>query len=146
MRPNEIGAEDRRHADHHEQHRQIEGEGREFGALGEAGDPAVERGTPADRILPDVGQEGGRAGLHNLDIQAGSVSSESPYIFFGDLLGLAEAALANEPHRRFRQVVTHDEDHQRRYGADERPALRSGPREAEQERVGMMKMRTKAMP
>jgi hypothetical protein len=45
------------------------------------------------------------------------MSSGSPYIP-GDLLGLAQAALTDEPHGGLGQVVTHDEDHQRRHGAE----------------------------
>ncbi len=114
----EIGAENRRDADHHEQHGQIEGEGREFAALGEAGDPAVERGPPADRVLPDVGQEGGGARLRNLDVPIGQHVERVAVHFSRDFLSLMETALSNEPHGGLWQVMAENEDHQRRHGAE----------------------------
>ena len=114
----EIGAENRRDPDHHEQHRQIEGESREFGALARS-----RRSSRTAWRASGLGPAGRRRGRRPGEASAPrrprraacrAGRRTSP----GDLLGLAEAALADEPHGGLRQVVTHDEDHQRRHGAE----------------------------
>ena len=114
----QIDAEHARHADHHEQHRQIECEGRELAALRETGDPAVDRGAPADRVLPEVGDEGTCADLRHLHVLVRQHVEIVVEHLARDLLGLAVTSLLHQPHRRLRHVVTHDQDDQRRHRAE----------------------------
>lgn len=114
----QIDAEHARHADHHEQHRQVEREGREFAALREAGDPAVDRRAPADRVLLEVGEECAGRDLRHLDVAIRQHVEIVVEHLARDLLGLAVAALLHQPHRRLRHVVAHDQDDQRRHRAE----------------------------
>ena len=109
----------RGHADHDEQHRQIEGEGRELAALRRSR-RSSRRAWRASGSDPCAGRRGRRVGcgLGTTTSWSGSMSSRSSYISHRDLLGLAEPALADQPDRRLRQVVAHDQDDQRRHRAE----------------------------
>ncbi|MFK4533161.1 hypothetical protein ABIA00_001344 [Bradyrhizobium ottawaense] len=97
---------------------QIEREGRELARLGETGDPAVDRGAPADRILLEVGEERTRAGLRNNHILIRQHVEIVVEHLARDPLGLAIAPLLHQPHRRLRHVVAHQKDDQRRHRAE----------------------------
>ena len=95
--------------DHHEQHGKVKGESGELAALREAGDPAEQRGPPADRILADIGEKRRREGRATWTSSSGSMSKRSPYMLAVTCLA-SKAAAANEPDRSLRQVVAQIED------------------------------------
>ena len=107
----EVVAEQRGDADHREQHRQIEREGREFAAPGRSR-RSSHRAWRASGSGPCADRRGRPpvAAFGTTTSWSGSMSRLSLYICCATCLGLAEAALLHQPHRGLRHVMAHEQD------------------------------------
>ena len=109
----EVGACDSGDAGKYENNRKIEAECREFDTLHRVGDPGEDAGPPADRILPDVGQEVAGAWPADTVVLVGQHIQRVVKHVLGHLLSLFELARLNQRERRVRDVEPHYQQDQR---------------------------------